>query len=378
MIKTNPFLQAFSLSLLLLTAFPRLQAQGFDPPVSNPFGLGATGSFNSPAVADLDGDGDGDVLSGFGSGDFAYFQNKGSAKTPFFAGNEINPFGLSALPGNSNPALVDLDDDGDFDLFCGSSNGLYYFENTGSPAVPNFASPVQAPFSIVPPQGVNIPEFADLDLDGDFDLFLAAADGNIYYFENTGDAGNPAFSAPLKNPFGLKGVGAAAALAFDRDRLNLQFRLLICEQDTGHFYAYIEFITGLFDFFGKDPGHLTALGAGLRPVFYDLNGDKANDLLTGNADGEFHLFSGVRPLGLAAQPQDEVQIYPNPAGRLLHIENAAGSRIEVLDTRGKMILQSTVQSSQEAFRLDAIPAGLYLIRICTEGKSDYILKILRL
>ena len=378
MIKRNQIIQAFSLTLLLLAGLHSLLAQDFEPPISNPFGLGTTGSFNSPAVADLDGDGDGDVLSGFGSGDFAYFQNKGNAKTPFFAGNEINPFGLSALPGNCNPALVDLDGDGDFDLFCGSNNGLYYFENTGSLSVPQFAATVQAPFAIIPPQGVNIPEFADLDLDGDYDLFLAASDGNVYFFENSGDATNPAFSAPLKNPFGLKGVGAAAALAYDHERLNIQFRLLICERDTGHFYAYMESDTGQFILYGKDSTGLEPVGDGVRPVFFDLNGDMANDVLTGNADGEFHLFLGNRPLGISAQPDVEVHIFPNPAGRFIHIENAAGSQIEMIDLQGKILFQSSLQSSSEALSLEALPNGFFLIRIHPKGKSAYIVKLIHL
>ena len=378
MIKSDQIIQAFSFLLLLLSAYRPLAAQSYQAPLSSPFGLETTGNYSSPAVADLDGDGDGDVLAGFGSGDFAYFQNKGNAKAPFFAGNVVNPFGLSALPARNNPALVDLDGDGDFDLFCGSSNGLFYIENTGDRNNPQFAAALGNPFDIIPPQGLNRPEFADLDRDGDPDLFLAATDGNVYYFENTGDAQNPAFAAPVKNPFGMKGVGASAAMAFDRERLNPGIRVLICEGDTGHFYAYGEDSSGHFSFLGKDLSNLGPIGSDVRPVFYDLDDDGYSDVLAGNADGEFHLFLSSAPLGTSPHPEAMPRIYPNPAGAFLNIEGAAGSRIEVINLKGETLLQGSVQSSSEIFNLEGLPAGLYLIRIGHKGRSPFTLKILRL
>ncbi len=378
MIKPDQTIEALSFFLLFLAAYRPLAAQRYQDPLSSPFGLERSGNFSSPAIADLDGDGDGDVLAGFGSGDFAYFQNKGNSSAPFFAGHVVNPFGLTTLPARNNPALVDLDGDGDFDLFCGSSNGLFYIENTGDRNKPEFAAALSNPFDIIPPQGINKPEFADLDRDGDPDLFLAASDGNIYYFENSGDAQNPAFAAPVKNPFGMTGVGASAAMAFDRERLNPEVRVLICEGDTGHFYAYGEDSTGHFSFLGKDVSKLAPIGADVRPVFYDLDADGYSDVLAGNANGEFHLFLSSAPMGIFPHPEALPRIYPNPAGGFLNIEGAAGSRIEVINLKGETLRQGSLQSSSEIFSLEALPAGLYLIRIGRKGTSPFTLKILRL
>jgi len=54
--------------------------------------------------------------------------------------NIFNPSGIPSLP-FSQPRFADLDNDGDFDLILGSiSTGPQYFENTGTLTNPHFQS----------------------------------------------------------------------------------------------------------------------------------------------------------------------------------------------------------------------------------------------
>lgn len=182
-------------------------------PMLNPFRLRNPGGYSSPTIADLDGDGDLDVLSGNFEGDLIFFENVGQTLTASFEPPLFNPFNLGDVgaPDNpmdgNNPTLVDLDGDDDLDLLVGTARlTLLYFQNTGTASSPNFAEPVSNPFGM---QGYNTsPEVGDLDGDGDSDLLAIGYDEGEWldhwtYFENTGNATHPAFAAPRRALFGL-------------------------------------------------------------------------------------------------------------------------------------------------------------------------------
>ena len=71
-------------------------------------------------------------------------------------------------------------------------------------------------YGALPSMGLRItPESAiDIDHDGDFDVFSIDINGNVLFSRNTGNAVNPSFASPQTNPFGLTGMGNGAEGTF--------------------------------------------------------------------------------------------------------------------------------------------------------------------
>ena len=159
------------------------------------------------ALADLDDDGDIDLIVSDLWGTIAYYENTGTATSPDFTRRTgaANPLDFIDEGRHSSlaPELADLDDDGDLDLVLGSRNDIAYFENTGTATAPVFtqligeASPLDGIFDESTRRHEPNPVLADLDSDGDMDLIIGGIlDGQIVfsYFENTGTVSNPEFT----------------------------------------------------------------------------------------------------------------------------------------------------------------------------------------
>jgi hypothetical protein len=143
--------------------------------------------------------------------------------------------------GWSAPIFVDINDDGDLDLFIGDEAGtLTYVENTGMPAAPAWAAPVQ-PYADLHLGDYSAPSFLDLDKDGDLDILVGLAHGSLAYVRNTGSAGNPAW------------------------------------EHVAPFYP------GIY------------IGENARPAAADIDGDGKPDLLLGDGDGGLNLYLYVGP-----------------------------------------------------------------------------------
>ncbi len=273
-------------------------APAFAAPQTNPFGLADVGRRSSPALADLDGDGDLDALIGASSGNTFFFENTGSAMAPAFAAPQTNPFGLDNVYFSSRPAFADLDGDGDLDALIGERDGnTFFFENTGSATAPAFAAPQTNPFGLTSVGYYSSPALADLDGDGDLDALIGEGYGSTFFFANTGSATAPAFAAPQTNPFGLAYVGYVSSPALADLDGDGDLDVLIGE---GYGSTFFFENTGgatapAFAAPQTNPFGLAGLGSYSSPALADLDGDGDLDALIGAGSGDTYLFENQAP-----------------------------------------------------------------------------------
>lgn len=149
--------------------------------------------FSDPYIVDWNNDGKKDILIGAKSGEISVFINKGTNQQPIFGGELILNNGSLDVGFSSSPSMADWNDDGKKDLIVGNRDGkVFLFLNIGEDSVPEFptngiktdikVSEYATPFSI------------DWNNDGKFDVICGSGDGKIYIFINEGDSKNPKFS----------------------------------------------------------------------------------------------------------------------------------------------------------------------------------------
>lgn len=244
-----------------------------------------------PTVGDVDGDGTDELLCGSGDGQFYCYEIVSGADrftvepAVLLAGPDGQP--LTAPGGHSAPAVLDVDGDGVNDIVSGAGDGgLYWLRGLGGLSFEE-SQPLLDPGL---GQVQTLPAAADLNGDGIADLLLGSAGSglNIYYGRR-GTDGGLSFRSPVSVALPEELMEWAAPCAVD---LNGDGRLDIA---LGTFHGYVAKLerrgsgyafTGYFE--GgetnyKGNTHLK-FGNFSKPVFYDVTGDGALDLICGQLE----------------------------------------------------------------------------------------------
>ena len=158
-------------------------------------------------LADVDGDGDLDVVGGNSSGQVSWWENTADGNWPVHWIETLDPATFHCV-------AADLDGDGDTDVAAGlpyNSTSLIWWENRNGRGTDWRSHPISTDYG-----GSGWPRAVDLDLDGDLDLAATTfEDPGVCWWENTlGDA-TTWTAHPLTS--GFESTGPVQAADLDRD-----------------------------------------------------------------------------------------------------------------------------------------------------------------
>jgi len=312
-----PLLAAL-LSLIVCPSAASAQPWQQNDLIFNPSGIPSV-SFSQPRFADLDADGDLDLILGSIDQPPLYFENTGTPMAPDFqAGPDLFApvSGLDAEVG----VCADLDDDGDLDLITGGFTGLHLFENTGDSILAQFAE-AEDFFAGLTDYMYPVPALADMDADGNLDLLLGLSEsGQLVFYPNGGDPDSAVYIQSQSQSWYDVGLYAYPWLA---DLDNDGDVDLMTGRDATRFYYYRNIGDSTVWQWQADNSVFAGLALTTywnSPCLVDLSGDGLKDLIYGTADGplnyyvntgsaaspawteQFSLFGGVLDAGGASSP----------------------------------------------------------------------------
>lgn len=319
-----------------------------------PFVQAGDSDYFFPLFVDIDSDGDLDCFVWidvyYGGMAIDYYKNTGTQQSPNYQLDNYN----NPMPNIENmstlPSFADFDGDGDKDMIIVTEeeNGYYnysskikFYKNTGDPGVPEFTlmEGTSNPFN-----GVDEVEevygsplvIADLDRDGDFDVFFSDYYGNMFFRENTGTPTTPAFSInDANNP--LKDISAG-------------------------YYGGFSLV--------------------------DLDGDGDKDLFITslyNAIVTYYVNTDPRTSAIGNQRITEnefLKVYPNPASEfcILNLEGPAAGMcdLKIIDINGQVLKTERFRKVngyvQHELDISDLVPGIYMVNV-TQGNQSYISRL---
>ncbi len=293
-------------------------------PASNPVGILL---FPAPYLEDMDFDGKKDLISSPNlngrnqlSNDFQqslwFYKNTGTNQLPVFSfvkGNMLQEDMIDEGDGSA-PAFIDIDQDGDEDLFVGKYTSpnlrgtISFYQNTGTSEVPAYTLVTEDYLGLSIVNLVNIkPQFVDIDKNGGSDLVFTATNPqnnrtSLYYIPSK-SATSPSFGGQQIQLISVTLSTNENVTATDVD-LDGRPDLLIGRSSGALEYwrnagAGVTF--GLFNdrYLGLGP---SPVRQNLTAVSGDLDADGRDDLLVGDQSGQLFVYVDFRSAGPNPQP----------------------------------------------------------------------------
>ncbi|QQX76626.1 MULTISPECIES: T9SS type A sorting domain-containing protein [Aequorivita] len=361
-------------------------------------------------AADIDGDGDMDVVSqSYYNNTVAWFENMDGQGTSFTA-HIFSP--LISSPYVTYP--MDVDNDGDIDIVSGGDFGLLWYENVDSQG--NFS-----PTQVINTTGMCIESVRAADIDSDGLLDLVAADwcNDVLFWHKNNGGGNfgaqqtisteisGSFSVDIKD---MDNDGDQDVLASSfGDHSVIWFENLDNQGTFGPLRVINNNTEGAYEVYAKDldaDGDMDVLTASFssNTVFWhenlgsgnfgseqivssqvdnttcvfadDFNDDGKMDVLASSYSlDEIIWFENRGPLGTEENTTNLFSIYPNPTNGFLNIKSATPlSEITVYNNLGQLLFISQKKNQVD---ISILSKGIYFVKIKGENGQTETKKVIK-
>ena len=341
-----------------------------------------------PTFADLDADGDLDLLIGSQNnplGALHLLENTGTLSNPVFQYFDSSYFNISGDL-SITPSLGDLDGDNDFDLLVGRFDGkIDYYKNEGTEQSADFIYEgllSDDANNIIDVGTTAAPFLFDVDNDSDLDLTIGAFSGKFFYFRNTGTQFNFTFTEDetFYESIDVGDNSTPFLIDYDKNGTNDLFsgnrngKLFFYRNDGTNLNPAWTFITDLFinDEFGGNTA----------PYLVDIDNDSDTDLLLGNIKGGIYLYNNTTVTNVensvfALPTGFKVEAHPNPFNPNTSIELLLDEQNEVniniyniLGEKVKTLYKGNLESGTHSFNWNGtneqnsiLPTGIYIVAV---------------
>ncbi|RMA57163.1 T9SS type A sorting domain-containing protein [Ulvibacter antarcticus] len=315
---------------------------------------------------DVDGDGDLDVIAGSnGNSEIVWFENQNGL------GQFSGPIDISENNTATESILaIDFDGDNDIDLVAALDyeNKIVWYENTDG--LGNFGSrqvitaDVSASLSIFA---------SDLDNDGDFDLLSTSfVEDEIVWFENMDGNGN----------FGTKQIITSNAdrpyEVYSEDLDGDGDMDVFSASLSDNKIAWYENIDGTGSFGTQQIISQEFVGA-VSVFADDLDNDGDIDVLSCWFGGDtiaWHENTGL--LNVDENTQLQLSIFPNPTNNIFNIKSKTNIiNVHIYNQLGQLVLEENNSEGIDKIQIDDLNVGLYFVKLKDANGNYSIQKILK-
>ncbi len=316
--------------------------------------------------ADIDGDGDMDIISGSDNTGIAWYENTDGNGS--FGPSRVIIF---AAPNSRSITTADIDNDDDMDVV-GSTSGsvtVAWYENLDG--LGNFGSQ-----QTITTNGLSVEPIFTIDIDGDGDIDVIAATGGadkVSWYENLDGLGNFGNENIISD--NLIGAHSIYSTDIDNDGDND-----ILATGGGAFDGEIVWFENLdgMGSFGSKKIISTEHQFPRSVIAADIDNDGDMDVIASSQnDDKIAWYENLTILGVEENQIDTIKIYPNPTEGLLYIDaNNTESIVSatIFDILGKKVLQ--LDGNTEQVDISNLQNGMYFLRIANMS-GEVVKKIIK-